>query len=78
MKNSESDAQISPARKRPILLSNESPILTITRSSLNRLNEQIKLTDGKAAHASVPSGTRCGLLATSTRPTAGAVLASFA
>ncbi|KAL9637488.1 MAG: hypothetical protein Q9164_002159 [Protoblastenia rupestris] len=38
---------------RSILLSNESPILTISRSSLNRLNEHIKLTDGKAAHASV-------------------------
>ena len=38
---------------RPILLSNESPILTISRSSLNRLNESIKLTSGKAAHASV-------------------------
>ena len=40
-------------KRRPILLSNESPILTISRSSLNRLNEQIKLIDGKAAHASV-------------------------
>ncbi|KAK4691318.1 hypothetical protein P7C71_g5654, partial [Lecanoromycetidae sp. Uapishka_2] len=40
-------------RQRPILLSNESPILTIARSSLNRLNEQIKSKDGKAAHASV-------------------------
>ena len=39
--------------KRPILLSNESPILTIFRSSLNRLNEQIKAKEGKAAHASV-------------------------
>ncbi|CAD6589689.1 MAG: hypothetical protein ASARMPRED_004172 [Alectoria sarmentosa] len=39
--------------QRPILLSNESPILTISRSSLNRLNEQIKLRNGKAAHASV-------------------------
>lgn len=43
--------------KRPILLSNESPILTISRSSLNRLNEDIKLAHpggrGKAAHASV-------------------------
>ena len=38
---------------RPILLSNESPILTISRSSLNRLNEAIKLRKGKAAHASV-------------------------
>lgn len=38
---------------RPILLSNESPILTINRSSLNRLNEQIKAKGGKAAHPSV-------------------------
>ncbi|KAK5681503.1 hypothetical protein LTS10_006035 [Elasticomyces elasticus] len=37
----------------PILLSNESPILTISRSSLNRLNEQIKGKGGKAAHPSV-------------------------
>ena len=36
-----------------ILLSNESPILAISRSSLNRLNEQIKITGGKAADASV-------------------------
>lgn len=33
---------------RPILLSNESPILTISRSSLNRLNETIKANGGKA------------------------------
>ena len=38
---------------RPLLLSNESPMLVITRSSVNRLNEQIKSADGKAAHASV-------------------------
>jgi molybdenum cofactor sulfurtransferase len=38
---------------RPILLSNESPILTINRSSLNRLNEQIKSEGGKAAHPAV-------------------------
>lgn len=38
---------------RPILLSNESPILTINRSSLNRLNEIIKAKGGKAAHHSV-------------------------
>lgn len=38
---------------RPILLSNESPMLVITRSSVNRLNEQIKSADGKAAQASV-------------------------
>ena len=42
-----------PNTQRPILLSNESPILTVSRSSLNRLNEQIKLKGGKAAHASV-------------------------
>lgn len=39
--------------ERPILLSNESPILTISRSSLNRLNEQIKINGGKAAQAEV-------------------------
>lgn len=38
---------------KPILLSNESPILTISRSSLNRLNEQIKAEGGKAAQAEV-------------------------
>ena len=39
----------------PLLLSNESPILTISRSSLNRLNEAIKSksTPGKAASAEV-------------------------
>ena len=37
----------------PILLSNESPVLTISRSSLNQLNEQIKIRNGKAARASV-------------------------
>lgn len=36
-----------------ILLSNESPILTISRSSLNRLNELIKAEGGKAAQAEV-------------------------
>ncbi|KAF2743964.1 PLP-dependent transferase [Sporormia fimetaria CBS 119925] len=41
------------AKPRPILLSNESPILTISRSSLNRLNEQIKIKGGKAAKAEV-------------------------
>lgn len=41
------------SRARPILLSNESPILVINRSSLNRLNEKIKATGGKAAHAEV-------------------------
>lgn len=38
---------------RPITFTNESPILTITRSSLNRLNETIKLAGGKAAHPAV-------------------------
>ena len=38
---------------RPILLSNESPILVISRSSLNRLNEAIKCASGKAASAEV-------------------------
>ena len=46
-------APASSIMPRPTLLSNESPILTISRSSLNRLNEQIKQHDGKAAHASV-------------------------
>ncbi|KAK5113863.1 hypothetical protein LTR85_010396 [Meristemomyces frigidus] len=53
-----SKAHLQQARQRsnvprPILLSNESPILTISRSSLNRLNEQIKAKGGKAAHPSV-------------------------
>jgi molybdenum cofactor sulfurtransferase len=38
---------------RPILLSNESPILTISRSSLNRLNEVIKTNGGKAVYPAV-------------------------
>jgi molybdenum cofactor sulfurtransferase len=37
----------------PILLSNESPILVITRSSLNHLNSLIALKGGKPAHHSV-------------------------
>ncbi|KAF2671459.1 PLP-dependent transferase [Microthyrium microscopicum] len=39
------------SKKIPILLSNESPILTISSSSLNRLNEQIKSSGGKAVRA---------------------------
>ena len=39
--------------QKPIQLYNESPILLISRSSLNRLNEQIKEKGGKAAHSSV-------------------------
>lgn len=38
---------------KPILLANESPILTISRASLNRLNEMIKAEGGKAAQAEV-------------------------
>lgn len=37
----------------PLHFSNESPILTISRSSLNRLNEEIKINNGKEAAASV-------------------------
>ena len=51
--NDRSSSQLPKLTERPILLSNESPILTISQSSLNRLNEQIKLKGGKAAHASV-------------------------
>ena len=45
----------NPQIKHPILLSNESPILVISRSSINRLNEHIKqgAAGSKAAHASV-------------------------
>jgi len=43
----------APSIPRPILLSNESPILVISRPSINRLNEQIKLNGGKAVHAAV-------------------------
>ena len=39
--------------KRPILLSNESPILAINRSSLDALNDEITRTGGKPASASV-------------------------
>jgi molybdenum cofactor sulfurtransferase len=38
---------------RPILLSNESPILVINRASINALNEEISRTGGKPASASV-------------------------
>jgi molybdenum cofactor sulfurtransferase len=37
--------------KRPILLSNESPILIVSRSSINQLNEHIKANNGKAVGA---------------------------
>ena len=51
--NDRSTSQPDRIMRRPILLSNESPILTISRSSINRLNEQIKLKNGKAARSSV-------------------------
>ena len=43
----------SETRKRPILLSNESPILAINQSSLDALNGEIAKTGGKPAAASV-------------------------
>lgn len=43
----------------PLYMANESPILTISRSSLNRLNEQIKAKGGKAAH---PSAFRANMV----------------
>ena len=51
--NAPHQANGSATAVRSILLSNESPILAISRSSLNRLNEQIKLKGAKAADASV-------------------------
>ncbi|KAI9809746.1 MAG: hypothetical protein M1825_000179 [Sarcosagium campestre] len=47
------DKQPTSPPKRPILLSNESPILTISRSSLNQLNQGILARGGKAARAEV-------------------------
>jgi molybdenum cofactor sulfurtransferase len=46
----DSDSEI---QKRPILLSNESPILAINKASLDSLNEEISTTGGKLATASV-------------------------
>jgi molybdenum cofactor sulfurtransferase len=44
---------VSIPAPQPILLSNESPILFVSRSSVNRLNEQIKENGGKAVYADV-------------------------
>ncbi|EYE92242.1 putative molybdenum cofactor sulfurase protein (HxB) [Aspergillus ruber CBS 135680] len=44
------DAVPTPEKKNPILLSNESPILLISRSSVNHLNETIKANAKKDAH----------------------------
>ncbi|KAJ8070428.1 hypothetical protein OCU04_000802 [Sclerotinia nivalis] len=46
----------SENRKRPILLSNESPILAINKSSIDMLNEEIAKSGGKLASASVFRG----------------------
>lgn len=47
------DASRFPATPRPILLANESPILTISRSSLNQLNQDIQANcPGKTVEAS--------------------------
>lgn len=46
----DSDSEI---QKRPILLSNESPILAINRASIDALNREILKTGGKIASASV-------------------------
>jgi len=50
---------------RPILLSNESPILAISRSSLNALNQEIVRRGGKSASASV---FRANIVIASSRP----------
>jgi molybdenum cofactor sulfurtransferase len=49
----------SEAQKRPILLSNESPILAISRSSLNSLNEMIVKNGGKPATPQFSERTSC-------------------
>jgi molybdenum cofactor sulfurtransferase len=54
---------------RPILLSNESPMLFITRSSLEQLNSLIILKGGKPAH---PSVFRSNLVIGSSSPTTAA------
>lgn len=46
-------AKICTARLPPILLSNESPILLVNRTSVNHLNEEIKNSGGKPAKADV-------------------------
>lgn len=46
-------SELGPVTETAIFLSNESPILTISRSSLNHLNKQILATGGKAVHAEV-------------------------
>lgn len=46
-------SEIEPGMETAIQLSNESPILTISRSSLDHLNGQISATGGKAVHAEV-------------------------
>ncbi|PQE20777.1 molybdenum cofactor sulfurase protein [Rutstroemia sp. NJR-2017a BBW] len=57
----DSDGEV---QKRPILLSNESPILAINRSSINRLNKEIEKSGGKLASGSVFRGScrRCHMI----------------
>lgn len=47
------DTTLCAAKQPPILLSNESPMLLINRSSVDHLNELIKDTGGKAAQVDV-------------------------
>lgn len=50
------DTGLCAARQPPILLSNESPILLVNRTSVEHLNELIKVTGGKAAKVDVFRG----------------------
>lgn len=50
-RNIDGDYQAATSARRPILLSNESPILTISRSSLDALNAEIKKSDPLAKWA---------------------------
>ncbi|KAI9732061.1 MAG: hypothetical protein M1818_007656 [Claussenomyces sp. TS43310] len=52
---------------RPILLSNESPILMLNKSSLDLLNDNIRVTGGKTAAASV---FRANIVVASSKPSA--------
>ncbi|KAF8443628.1 pyridoxal phosphate-dependent transferase [Terfezia claveryi] len=47
------DTELCAAKQPPILLSNESPILLINRTSVDHLNEEIKTSGGKAAKVDV-------------------------
>jgi len=47
------DTELCAAKQPPILLSNESPILLINRTSVDHLNEEIKTSGGKLAKVDV-------------------------